>query len=506
MKKILILTSLFFALLINIGGATAATSLFEFKDGFDLSKVSTSDSIVSLTDEKMLRIQTGHENNWPGVTLKAPDGKWDLSKCQYISFPVKNLDDKEAELFCRVDNPGADGVNHCITESVLVSAGESGVIKVPLYPSGIRLAKPVELIGMRTPPVGQSKIDTGNVVGLVIFVNRPKIDHDVAIGNITAGGDLKVINNKDFFPFIDQFGQYIHKEWPGKTHSLEELKAHGKAEKKDLVDNRPPTDRNKWGGWTGGPKLKATGFFRVEKYKDKWWFVDPDGRLFWSHGVNCVDNSTPTPITGRAEYFTLPKEEGAYADFYGEGSWAPVGYYKGKGKYKTYDYCRANLYQKYGTNWENVFADLAHKRIRSWGMNTIANWSDRRICLQRKTPYVCTIHHWGKELAGSEGYWGKFYDVFDESFRQGLQRSFEQVKGTAVGDAWCIGFFVDNELGWGDEVSLALAALTSPADQAAKKVFVDDLEAKYKNIDELNIVWGTKYTSWDGVLESTEAP
>jgi len=35
--------------------------------------------------------------------------------------------------------------------------------------------------------------------------------------------------------------------------------------------------------------LEATGFFRVEKYKGRWWFVDPDGRLCF-HALNRGNN------------------------------------------------------------------------------------------------------------------------------------------------------------------------------------------------------------------------
>jgi len=58
----------------------------------------------------------------------------------------------------------------------------------------------------------------------------------------------------------------------------------------------------------------------------------------------------------------------------------------------------------------------------------------------------------------------------------------------------------------GDEFSLALATLQSAADQPAKQVFTADLKGKYENIERLNAVWGTKYTSWDAFLQSTDAP
>lgn len=63
-----------------------------------------------------------------------------------------------------------------------------------------------------------------------------------------------------------------------------------------------------------------------------------------------------------------------------------------------------------------------------------------------------------------------------------------------------------NELGWGDETSLAIGALKSPADQPVKVAFVDDLKAKYESINKLNNVWGSEYMSWQGLIESTDTP
>jgi hypothetical protein len=92
------------------------------------------------------------------------------------------------------------------------------------------------------------------------------------------------------------------------------------------------------------------------------------------------------------------------------------------------------------------------------------------------------------------------------SRRRSLRRRLAEEKGKTADDPWCIGYFVDNELSWGDEVSLAVATLASPSEQAAKRVFVDDLEAKYHSIDRLNQAWGTQHVSWDALLESRTPP
>jgi len=494
---------------VTLFAAQESTSLmlFDFEKDFDIGTVITSDAKVTLSEMGTLRIETGHKEQWPGITLRAPKGMWNLSKYEYISIDVKNTSGNQITVYCRVDNPGADGNKNCVTDGVTVDASATGTLVVQLFPTPWRLSEPVELIGMRGSPVHSGKIDTSNVTQLVVFVNKPNADYVFEIGNVRADGSVKMLAVKTFFPFIDQFGQYIHDDWPGKTHSLEELVAYGKAELKDLAAHPGPPDRNRYGGWIAGPKLKATGFFRAEKYQGKWWLVDPEGRLFWSHGIDCVHSSDATPITDRERYFrNLPDSDSPFAKFYNTGTWAPHGYYKDHCPYKTYDFSQANLLRKYGQDWKRAFAEVTYARIKSWGMNTMANWSDADIYLMRRIPYVCTIDCSARKIEGSQGYWGKFNDVFDSGFRRSVAEGFAAEKGKAAGDPWCIGFFVDNELSWDDEVSLAVAALISPPDQPAKIVFIDDLKTKYETVDKLNAAWGTEYATWEALLQSRQAP
>lgn len=482
-------------------------TLFGFRPDFDVADVETSDAKVALTDDGRLRVETGHSAPWPGVTLEAPQGHWDLSGRQFISFEVTNLGDTSVTVHCRVDNPGADGVKNCVTENVSVPSGESRTLTVRIFPVPWKLDAPLDLVGMRANPVHEGRIDTANVTQLIVFLNRPSEDHLFEIGAIRAGGDVEVLDASTFLPFIDELGQYIHKDWSGKTHSVRELRAALRAEEEELQAHVGPEDRTLYGGWADGPRLRATGFFGVHKHKGKWWLVDPTGRLFWSHGIDCVRSANPTPISDREHYFgNLPEEGSAFARFYGQGSWAPHGYYKDHSPYRTYDFTRANLLRKYGEDFEQAFANMTHRRLARWGLNTIANWSDERVYLLRRTPYVGTIHFDARRLEGSEGYWGKFYDVFDPSFRLNLRQRLAHEQGRSAGDPWCIGYFVHNELAWGDDTSLAVAALISPADQPAKIAFMEDLQAKYRTIAALNDAWDTGYRSWSALLESREAP
>jgi hypothetical protein len=96
--------------------------------------------------------------------------------------------------------------------------------------------------------------------------------------------------------------------------------------------------------------------------------------------------------------------------------------------------------------------------------------------------------------------------VFDPSFAYVVRRGMAEHKDHSAGDPWCIGYFVDNEEGWGTPESLAVATLRSPADQPAKLVFIEDLTKKYETIERLNERWATQHVSWDALLQATTPP
>jgi hypothetical protein len=113
----------------------------------------------------------------------------------------------------------------------------------------------------------------------------------------------------------------------------------------------------------------------------------------------------------------------------------------------------------------------------------------------------------GKPLQAAVGWWGKFTDVFDPDFAAGIQRSMGAQVDTSAKDPYCLGYFVGNEQDFGgDDFEMANWVLACPPEQAAKKVFIDDLKAKYGDIKKLNAVWGTTHASWDDLMKSTTPP
>nr|AXP07844.1 beta-agarase [uncultured bacterium] len=473
---------------------------------------SHTDSSISTDPQNVLFVKTGTRYTWPGATIAFKSGTRDLATYGPLNITVSNTCDHPLNISLSVKNspqkersPGG---------SVTVNPGETGVITANLRQSPWMLDKPLELVGMRGYPASLEggTFNVRKTAELHVFLNNPSEPGSFAVLRAEAvEKPLNLMASDTFMPFVDRFGQFVHADWPGKVHSDEELQKAKADEASWLAENAagPAADRDAWGGWTHGPQLKATGHFRTEKVNGKWWLVDPDGRLFFSHGVDCVRPGSETGVEFRTNYFAwLPDAGTPAAKFYGRASWAPHGFYKDKKSYRTFDYARANLLQKYGTDWETIFAELAHRRIRAWGLNTVANWSDSKVYLQRRTAYTVCLNTKGPRIEGSDGWWGKFPDPFAPAFGDGIrQRALEQQKAGTTTDPWCIGYFVDNELSWGkDDRSLAWSALLSPADQPVKVAFKAWLADKYASPEELNKAWGTAYASWDAFLTSTNKP
>ena len=457
----------------------------------------------------VLRVESNMAGDTQGVRIKAPKGSWDLTPYLYVAMDVHNSSASEALVTCRLD--GARWVDG----GVAVPPGKSRTLSVLLKRKTPPPYFETYFPGMNGMPGGFVGIweqpDLTKISMLLVALPEVSGKKTIEIGNIRAFGAYDTPSEQQlkesFFPFVDRFGQYRYAEYPGKAHANEDLTLQRSAEAADLSGQSGPADWDRFGGWAKGPQLKATGYFRAEKYEGKWWLVDPEGRLFWSHGTTCVRSGNGTAITGRERSFAeLPAAGTAAADFYETGTRAARGYYREHVPYMTFAFDRANLLLKYGKEWRQSFADSAHERLRSWGMNTIANWSEEGIYLQRKTPYTATLHSGGRRIEGSEGTWGKFPDPFDPGFREALRKSLAAEKGKSAGDPWCIGYFVDNELSWGDEDALAKATLGSPSDQPAKKALQESLKVKYGNIGRLNAAWGTTYASWNALQDSRSVP
>ena len=496
---------------------------------FDAAKPETSGTQVVVnraateTKDGLYVFTNNEKTDWPGVTLR---GKWSFVPNEVFVLELENKGSTTARISCRLDSTDAnpDTGKRTFTTSIELAVGEKKRWEIA-PPRTLPAQLQDKLFGMRGYPggvrgdtngkVGTDSFDPADLVAVYVFYAKPTEVHSVGIKRVSIGQPQQALTeiasrnaaldlpSEKFFPMIDRFGQYVHADWQNKVKSEEDIKKFRDAEEKQLTDSPRLPDRNQYGGWTKGPKLEATGHFYPVKRNGVWWLVDPDGCLFWSHGSNCVRASSgDTPTSDREHLFAeLP-----FDSCKGRGSWAVHGYYVGKTPYQSYNFTASNLIFKYGAeNWQRRFAETAHQRLHAWGMNTIANWSDPDVYRLRKTPYTTTLNTSGPVIAGSEGYWGQFRDPFHPDFRRNMATTMSRQQDTA-NDPWCIGFFVDNELGWGNETSLATAALVSPTTQPAKIAVVGMLRKKYETIEKFNTAWGTTHVDWNALQTSTTAP
>lgn len=442
----------------------------------------------------------------PAPLTLAPDaGVWDLSHYDSLYLKVKNPTADQIVLWARAENPEAKGVTDNCRGAVVLEPGQSQTMRLRLMrrPENPTYTpfKPFFMY-FKDINVRDYTIDPAAVARVVVWLDNPKAGQKVVVESVAAQG-VGVNGPVPFFPFVDKYGQYKHTDWPDKIYSDTDFAARLQKEKAEMSAYPGPPDWDKWGGWKNGPQQKATGFFYPAKVNGKWWLVDPDGALFWSYGPTGVSaGGEGTPVTDKEKWFDeLPPSSGATARYWGEGENARFMYYQNK-SYRSFSFSGANAERKYGKEWEKSTVDFMHRRLRNWGFNTVANWSSPEVMMGRKTPYVVAINCGGPQLE-------HIPDAFDPQFVKAVNERMDKERGTTAGDPWNLGYYVDNEWTWGSQANGAAVtqgALRAPATSASKQVYVGDLKAKYTDIAALNTAWGSKYASWDELLQSRQLP
>jgi hypothetical protein len=236
-------------------------------------------------------------------------------------------------------------------------------------------------------------------------------------------------------PVIDRFGQWMPADWPDKIKSLEQLRRDWAAEEKQLGSG--DFDYCQFGGYRN-TKANATGFFRVQQVDGRWWFVDPDGHLFFSTSANGMRGAgAGTRTEGRESYFVEPPP----ANLIPAG--APGG---SQGAFYSW-----NIERRFGPEWNTRWVDLAIRRLESWGLNTIGNWSDPKLWDAHRKAYLVFLRGWGME----SGYMG-MPDVYSPEFPDIADRAAAGQCAPRKDDPYLLGYFIGNEPPWPGRESLVV--------------------------------------------------
>ena len=357
-----------------------------------------------------------------GFRLLPPPGKtlFDLSSGRYLAADLESLADHQQRLCLQVKDSSGDAY-----AGIALDPGEKATIKLQLphesvysHPSGAK--------GVKT-------LDTHSITSIAFLVVWPYegqfsgiIHCRVSNVRLTGAPDwARRVPSASYLPFVDKFGQFAHGTWRYKVKSYDELLA-------DLADERgrlrgAPESWDEYGGWANGPQLEATGSFRTEKVNGKWWFVTPSGHLFYSLGINVVkvDSDAPNGYS--------------HPDWYESAAQSSM-------SFPTW-----NLREKFGkSDFKADYYDFVLRRLDSWGVNTVGNWSDGDLTKLGRKPYAITAVSRPEGLPYLSG---GFYDTLDATFegkmKAAVSNAFavaDSALARAASDPMCIGFFIDNEL------------------------------------------------------------
>ncbi len=252
-------------------------------------------------------------------------------------------------------------------------------------------------------------------------------------------GQMWLTEGKEQVYLVDRWGQRVLSRWPGKVETEEQLiDLSGENSFLDsLASINDGGSLDPYGGYAGRELLfDATGFFRVDIRDGRWWLVTPLGNPFYSLGVNGVriksfrSTADVTRIEGREELFEEVPDYGQCPHCFMEDS-------------TYFSFYSWNIRKKYPTieKWK----EQTEKRLQTIGFNTIGNWSDTLYYLEPEMPYTYTLDsRRNPEVIMSNG----MPDVFHPGWEEHLSDAFSMIAGFRE-DPFLLGYFVDNEMGWG---------------------------------------------------------
>jgi hypothetical protein len=166
-----------------------------------------------------------------------------------------------------------------------------------------------------------------------------------------------------------------------------------------------------YGGWLGGPRQDATGYFHAKQTDGRWWLVDPEGHPFLHVAMNSVSIQSGPQFKA-----AFPKKYSSDED------------------------------------WAQQTCDL----LRTHGFNGTGNWSDDALLRTAKPRLVYAYRldfmgSFGRHLGvtyqvpGHLGYPNQLIPVFHPEFEPFCRTLAENLRETRD-DPFLLGIFSDNEI------------------------------------------------------------
>ncbi|MCS7309058.1 MAG: hypothetical protein NZ741_02440 [Armatimonadetes bacterium] len=227
----------------------------------------------------------------------------------------------------------------------------------------------------------------------------------------------------------------------------------------------------------GRKVAEPAGFFRVQQVDGAWWFVDPDGRLFFALG------------TDHTSYFVHWCEKLGYAPYH------------------------ENMKRKHGS--EEAWAEETAERLKSWNFNILAANHSQHL-RYRGLAYIENILGMGQGYAAidplvQQVHWTGFPNVFSPRWKEWCEWTAYQRCAPLHDDPWLIGYFLDNELEWfGKDYKpwgLALEALKRPPGHDSRIALAQLLRERYRgDVERFNRAWEANIRDFDDIAQSEQPP
>ncbi|MCC5942087.1 MAG: hypothetical protein JJU37_11155 [Balneolaceae bacterium] len=314
--------------------------------------------------------------------------------------------------------------------------------------------------------------DRGPLTGVDSIGVRMRVpigDQEFKIRSVSLSVDDPGDEYLEDTPAVDEFGQWNKGDWDGKIYSLDQLREEWEAED-NLPINTEAFNYSKYGGYLNARVDEGTGFFRTEMVDGRWWFVDPEGYLFLSHGVNVVQiggGGNAVRIDYRPNLWKeLPPEGKGFdpeqPDRASFGMW--------------------NLNRRYGEDYRKKAIDNIFNRMNRWGLNTVANWSSDEVRLQNRIPFMTQLGG-----LGIDGSLMGLADVYAPGFEERIDAAVERSTERYRDNPWLIGYFTGNEPAWqGIELRVIDLILEESDDRPIKQElirYLDEEDTPERRVD-----------------------
>ena len=302
-------------------------------------------------------------------------------------------------------------------------------------------------------------------------------------------------NLQIYAPYVDQYGQSVYSDFPGKIQTDADLQTAATDEQAALTTWGIPGGYDAWGGvLNAGWQDTATPFFHVVQHNGVWWLISPAGNPCFYVGLDTgpITTSNRTPTTNREwEFKAVPPQSAPYNSAWGYSDWGNTGI-------ASVSFDTWNMMRKYGTGWESTATNLAVQRMKAWGFSGFGKWSSDAGGL----PILPVLEGYNVPLVARHA------DIFDANVREAFRNSLQQQMGARVNDPLILGWSYGNEYDeiiTPDEVQTILnLGSTVPA----KRALVDRALSVIYNMSAaaMAAAWHVANATTDGLYSTAPTP